>query len=99
MYLGRDGDRANPLASPLLAKSHEGLPEALIHVAEHDPLHDDGVRYADALRAAGVPVKLTEYPGMPHGFLNFPGLCRGASQSLAEIVSYQKTALAAGGAR
>jgi acetyl esterase len=60
LYLGPDGDRANPIASPMLAKSHAGLPPALIVVAEHDPLRDDGVRYADALRAAGVPVKLTE---------------------------------------
>lgn len=97
LYLGAAGDRADPMVSPLLAKSHAGLPPALIHVAEHDPLHDDGVRYAGALRAAGVPVRLTEYPGMPHGFLNFPGLCRGAAQSLAEIVFYQKAALAAGG--
>lgn len=93
LYLGPDGDRANPMASPRLATSHAGLPPALIVVAEHDPLHDDGVRYADTLRAAGVPVKLTEYPGMPHGFLNFPGLCRGARPALAELVSEQKAAL------
>jgi acetyl esterase len=95
LYLGPDGDRANPMASPMLAKSHAGLPPALIVVAEHDPLRDDGVRYADALRAAGVPVKLTEYPGMPHGFLNFPGLCRGARPALAELIAEQRTALAA----
>jgi acetyl esterase len=95
MYLGPDGDRANPLVSPLLAKSHEGLPPALIQVAEHDPLHDDGARYADALRAAGVPARLTEYAGMPHGFLNFPGLCRGARPALAELIAEQKAALTA----
>ncbi len=53
LYLTADGDRASPMVSPLLAKSHEGLPPALIHVAEHDPLHDDGTRYAGALRANG----------------------------------------------
>jgi hypothetical protein len=31
---------------------------------------------------------------MPHGFLNFPGLCRGARPALAELVSEQKAALA-----
>jgi acetyl esterase/lipase len=41
-----------------------------------------------------VPVRLTEYVGMPHGFLNFPGLCRGAPQALAEICAEQKAALA-----
>ena len=94
MYLGPDGDPANPWASPLLAKDHEGLPSALIQVAEHDPLRDDGMRYAAALRAAGVPVRVTEYVGMPHGFMNFPGLCRSAPQALAEICAEQTMALA-----
>jgi acetyl esterase/lipase len=94
MYLGTDGDPANPWASPLLAADHAKLPPALIQVAEHDPLRDDGTRYAAALRAAGVPVRLTEYVGMPHGFMNFPGLCRGAPQALAELCAEQKAALA-----
>ena len=94
MYLGPDGDPANPWASPLLAKDHEGLPPALIQVAEHDPLRDDGMRYAAALRAAGVPVRVTEYVGMPHGFMNFPGLCRSAPQALSELCAEQTMALA-----
>jgi acetyl esterase len=93
MYLAAVGDATNPLASPMLAPSHEGLPPALVQVGEHDPLHDDGVRYASVLRAAGVPVQLTDYPGMPHGFMNFPGLCRSAPQALAELVAGQKAAL------
>lgn len=86
-------DPADPLVSPLLASDHRGLPPALIQVAEHDPLRDDGIRYAAALRAAGVPVRLTEYVGMPHGYLNFPGLCRAAPQALAEICAEQTAAL------
>jgi acetyl esterase len=90
---GPDGVLADPKASPLLAKDHSGLPPALIQVAEHDPLRDDGTNYAAALRAAGVPVRLTEYVGMPHGFMNFPGLCRSAPQALAELLAEQKAAL------
>jgi acetyl esterase/lipase len=92
-YLGSDGDPANPWASPLLAADHTGLPPALIQVAEHDPLRDDGKRYAAALRAAGVPVRLTEYVGMPHGFVNFPGLSQAAHQALAEVCAEQSAAL------
>lgn len=94
MYLGPDGDTSNPLASPLLADDHGKLPPALIQVAEHDPLREDGFRYAAALRAAGVPVRITEYVGMPHGFMNFPGLSRSAPQALAELCAEQKAALA-----
>ena len=93
LYLGPDGDPGHPWASPLLAADHSGLPPALIQVAEHDPLRDDGVCYAAALRAAGGSVRLTEYVGVPHGFLNFPGLCRGAVQALAEICAEQTAAL------
>jgi acetyl esterase/lipase len=88
-----DADPADPRASPLLAGDHSGLPPALIQAAEHDPLRDDGARYAAALRAAGVPVRFTEYVGMPHGFLNFPGVCRGAPQALAELCAEQAAAL------
>lgn len=94
LYLGQDGVTSDPKASPLLAPSHSGLPPALIQVAEHDPLKDDGVRYAAALREAGVPVRLTEYVGAPHGYLNFPGLCRAsARQALAELLAEQQAAL------
>jgi acetyl esterase/lipase len=93
LYLGPDGDPRSPWASPLLAADHAGLPPALIQVAEHDPLRGDGVRYAAALRAAGVPVRMTEYVGVPHGFVNFPGLCRSAHQALAEICAEQTAAL------
>jgi acetyl esterase/lipase len=88
-----DADPSDTRLSPLLAEDHSKLPPALILVGEHDPLRDDGVRYAAALRAAGVPVRLTEYVGMPHGFLNFPGLCRWAPQALAEICAELKAAL------
>lgn len=99
LYLGPDGDPGHPWASPLLAADHSGLPPALIQVAEHDPLCEHGVRYAAALRAAGVPVRLTEYVGVPHGFVNFPGLCRSAQQAVAEVCAEQVAALTAATAR
>ncbi len=93
LYLGPDGNPASPWASPLLA-DHTALPPALVQVAEHDPLRDDGARYAEALRAAGVPVRFTEYVGMTHGFVNFPGLSRAAHQAMTEVCAEQSAALA-----
>ena len=95
-YLG-DADPRQPYASPLLAADHRGLPPALVQVAEHDPIRDDGLRYATALQSAGVPVRTTTYVGMPHGYLAFPKLCRSAPQALEELCAELKTALAGDG--
>jgi acetyl esterase len=56
------------------AESLRGLPPATIILAECDPLYDQGVRYADRLRADGVPVDLKIYEGMIHAFFSFMGL-------------------------
>ncbi|OMQ16357.1 hypothetical protein A7K94_0203085 [Modestobacter sp. VKM Ac-2676] len=86
-------DPQQPYASPLFADDLTGLPPALVQVAEHDPLRDDGLRYAARLQAAGVPVRVTRYARMPHGYLSFPRLCRSAPQALAELVDEQRAAL------
>ncbi|KAM5370013.1 hypothetical protein ACJZ2D_008696 [Fusarium nematophilum] len=64
----------DPKASPLLAKSLEGLPPTLVQVAGMDPLRDEGLAYAQALRNDEVNVELRVYPGMPHAFYIYPDL-------------------------
>ncbi len=88
------GDRNDWRVSPIRASSFAGLPPAFIAVAGHDPLHDDGVAYADALRADGVEVQLNEYPAMPHGFMNFPRFARDAKPALAAVIAARRVALA-----
>lgn len=87
------GDRSDWRVSPILASTLAGLPPALIVVAGHDPLHDDGVRYGEALQAVGVPAQVVEYPAMPHGFLNFPRFARDAVPAMKQVVFAQRRAL------
>jgi acetyl esterase len=78
-------DRSNPLAAPLLADSHAGLPPAYIAVAEHDPLRDEGLAYAEAIGAAGVDVTLDRGEGMIHGYLRAIGSSARAAASLQRM--------------
>lgn len=68
-YLGRNGDRGNVLASPILADL-TGLPPAHIVTGERDPLRAEDEEYARLLREAGVSVTITQYERMFHGFFN-----------------------------
>ena len=50
----------------------------MVVVAGLDPLHDSGVRYAQALADAGNEVTVEDFHQMPHGFLSFPYFSHGA---------------------
>lgn len=92
LYLA-DADGTEFTASPIRAASHEGLPPALILTADHDPLLDNGLKYADVLAAAGVPVVQTTYEGTVHGFVSLPGVSPPARDALDEIVATLRRAL------
>ena len=69
-YLGDTASADAPLANILQAEDLSGLPPATVIVAECDPLRDEGIAYADALKAAGVDTQLIDAPGMIHGFFS-----------------------------
>jgi acetyl esterase len=76
-YLPLEGQRRNPYASPLFAEDVSRLPSALIITAQFDPLRDEGEAYAHRLRAAGVPVKISRYDGVVHGFFGVSAFRKG----------------------
>lgn len=67
-YLRSPNDANDWRASPIRAANLAGVSPAVVITAECDVLHDDGARYAEALRGAGVPVEYKEFPGMIHAF-------------------------------
>jgi acetyl esterase len=72
-YRARDADKLDWRYAPLDHPDLANLPPALVIVAECDPLHDEGVAYAEALRRAGNAVTLSDYPGMIHPFFSMGG--------------------------
>jgi acetyl esterase/lipase len=67
-YLHGNADLADPRISPLRATRFSGLPTAIIHTAEFDPMRDEGNAYAGKLVAAGVEVEHVCHDGMIHNF-------------------------------
>ncbi len=81
-------DRSDWRFAPLKSAEVDGAAPAWVGLAECDPLVDEGVLYADKLRAAGVPVELEIYRGVVHGFITM-------GRAIAEARQLQQDAAAA----
>ncbi|MFS2051206.1 alpha/beta hydrolase fold domain-containing protein [Variovorax sp. CT11-76] len=68
-YVRSPADRDDWRFAPLIADDVDDVAPAWIALAECDPVVDEGIAYADKLRAAGVPVDLEIYRGVIHEFL------------------------------
>ncbi|MCV2439623.1 alpha/beta hydrolase [Paucibacter sp. DJ2R-2] len=63
------GHRRDWRFAPLEAPDHSDLAPACVLLAECDPLVDEGIAYADLLRANGGQVQLELYRGVTHDFI------------------------------
>ncbi|MBA3057500.1 MAG: alpha/beta hydrolase [Gammaproteobacteria bacterium] len=67
-YIPSLSERDDWRFAPLNAPDVDGVAPAWFGLAECDPLVDEGILYADKLRASAVPVDLEIYRGVVHGF-------------------------------
>jgi acetyl esterase len=85
----------DPRVSPLAGADFSGLAPALVHIADGDPLCDEGADYAQRLSAAGVPCRLTRHAGLIHHFYGLGAVIPAAREALSAIVAELRDAAAA----
>jgi acetyl esterase/lipase len=79
--------------APANAADLSGLPPAFIGTAEHDPLRDDGARYAELLNASGVPAELSNEPTLVHGYANLALVIPAAAEATERGLTALRKAL------
>lgn len=95
-YLRDDQDRHDPRAQPLRGRL-DGLPPALLVVAECDVLRDNSLVLAERLAAAGATPTLRRYAGVTHSFLEAMSFAAVAARALDDSAAWLR-ALPSGGA-
>jgi acetyl esterase len=93
LYVNSRAQRDDWRFAPLNAEDVEGVAPAWIGLAECDPLVDEGVAYADKLRAAGVAVDIEIYRGVIHEFIKMGRAVPEALQAQADAANALKEAL------
>ena len=92
-YVNTPAERNDWRFAPLNADDVDGVAPAWIGLAECDPVVDEGIAYADKLRAAGVPVELEIYRGVIHEFVKMGRAIPEALQAQADAARALKEAL------
>ncbi|GAB2665413.1 alpha/beta hydrolase [Prescottella soli] len=92
-YTPSEGDRTDPWASPILTEDLSGLPPTYIALAGFDVLRDEGVEYAERLRAADVPTTLRVHHGLIHAFVNLTGYGHAGTDALFEAAGALRVGL------
>lgn len=88
-----DCDRNDPFLSPYRGDV-AGFPPTLIHCSDTEMLRDDGVKMAEKLRAAGVPVTLEVWPKVFHVWQAMADMLPEARASIGKIAAFMREKLA-----
>ncbi len=91
-YLARS-DYPPSYAAPALAESFEGLPPAMLAIAEFDPLRDEALEYATALLKENVSVEIHLYAETYHAFDYIAPFAEVSQRALADQVNSLTKAL------
>lgn len=81
-YLPNRAQQSDPRVSPLLASRLDGVAPAVVCTAYFDPLRDEGIAYAAALRAASVVVREHQGAGLIHGYFGMVGAVPAAADEV-----------------
>jgi acetyl esterase len=93
LYIPPGADKNAPKLSPLRAKDFTGLPPAYVMLGGYDPLHDEGLAYAEKLRAAKVKVTIADYAEMVHCFIYLQTVLPQAHDAVAKAAKAVRAAL------
>lgn len=92
-YANDAADRLDWRFSPLLATDYQGMAPAVIALAGHDPLLDEGRAYARRLQEHGVTVELIEYTGLIHDFLRLQSVVPDIDNVYTQLTQSLRTAI------
>lgn len=88
-------DATDPYASPWYADA-TGLAPAFVLTVGHDPLHGEGLAYAEKLRDAGVPVQHLHRSDHVHGSLSLPRLFDGVDEVYDAMTAFLRSRASGG---
>jgi acetyl esterase/lipase len=92
MFLGDDGDRRDPLVSPLYADV-TGFPPTYIQVGGDEMLLDDARRLEEHARSAGVDVRLDVFAHQQHTFQMNAGHDDQADEAIRRMAAWVRAKL------
>jgi len=84
-YLNSLDEVTLPLASPLMTEDISGSPDSYILTLGFDPLRDDGLAYAERLKAAAIATHHEHYDDCMHGFISMTSLSARAKQATHNV--------------
>ena len=93
-YLGKEGNAADPLVSPLFANL-QGLPPLLAQVGDRETVLDDSRDFIARAKEAGVDATLQVWDDMIHVFQQFPAQLPEARAAIDDMGRFLRRHLAA----